>query len=469
MSNIRDILLRISSHADLDTKGSDLANTEMDANIIAIYEALAEIIAPRGYNTWAFGTNYNNNEYSVFENQLYRSIQDSNQGNSPDASPLFWEFVDITEIMDALRLVVIRRLELQTKRNSQTLIPGTKYFIADLEEPMILEAITIDAFAIGGVLAARNPDHQGVGNYAGVEDETSIAAGNLLGIWEAGLETASPPAEDGDIVIWDNYHYQVTNDAAFNGSSPALNGSAYTQLPKTAANVGYIKEYDEIHIKATTNLLDTLFTDANLLAGTIAFRKDKRMNQIHNPSGWAWGNNKVLNNIVAQGATITNNNFIGEMTGVHFFSGLSTEFDNTDDNTYTNIRFDENGAGGFIKKTFTFTDFSIAATSNTINSIPLPKGYIITQRTRKIITAFSGGGAGSAELQTGLSGGTLDAQGSPDNISVFTGAAVVANAPVFQDNSDANQQITETLTSDVNLNTLVAGQVDIYYKLQKVY
>lgn len=62
----------------------------------------------------------------------------------------------------------------------------------------------------------------------------------------ADVVTYVQPLENGDVVIYNALHYQVTAAATFDGTDPATNSAAYTLLPKATADMGYILEVDEI-------------------------------------------------------------------------------------------------------------------------------------------------------------------------------------------------------------------------------
>ena len=53
-----------------------------------------------------------------------------------------------------------------------------------------------------------------------------------------------PDIQQGDVVIWNLLHWQLTDISLLNGTDPATNTAAYTLLAKTAANVGYITAWD---------------------------------------------------------------------------------------------------------------------------------------------------------------------------------------------------------------------------------
>jgi len=97
--------------------------------------------------------------------------------------------------------------------------------------------------ALGGFGQFLNADWQNVGVYTGVFALTGVAFTANIGQWYAGIEGT---AIDGDVVIWNCLHYQVTDAAAFAGTDPAATPLAYTLLPKATANMGYITEVDQI-------------------------------------------------------------------------------------------------------------------------------------------------------------------------------------------------------------------------------
>jgi len=127
------------------------------------------------------------------------------------------------------------------------------------------------------------PDYQMVGDYSGVAVVTGIGPGFQRGVWYAGAESGW---STGDIVIWNGYHYQILNSALLAGTDP---GSAvlgiFQQLPRTAANVGYIVEADFIRYDFTND--------------TAVYRVDKRNNEVYfNLNSFQWGNDTVFKNEV---------------------------------------------------------------------------------------------------------------------------------------------------------------------------
>lgn len=106
--------------------------------------------------------------------------------------------------------------------------------------------------ALGGFGQFLNADWQNVGDYTGVFALTGVAFTANIGQWYVGLEAT---AVDGDVVIYNCLHYQVIDAAAFAGTAPDVTPAAYTLLPKATANMGYIKEVDEIEFEFVSDWL----------------------------------------------------------------------------------------------------------------------------------------------------------------------------------------------------------------------
>lgn len=159
--------------------------------------------------------------------------------------------------------------------------------------------------------AFLNPDFQDAGNYSGVVGLTGVAKATNRGVWfsaETGFVL-------GDITFWNGLHYQLTNAAAKNGTNPATNVAAYTLLPKTTANMGYIAESD--------------FIEYDLANDWIQRRIDKRGNDISmtkeadtdwmtagqsSTAYFQWGRNECYGNI-AKNALIHAYNAVGYHRG----------------------------------------------------------------------------------------------------------------------------------------------------------
>lgn len=174
---------------------------------------------------------------------------------------------------------------------------------------MVLFCTSSNEIGLGGKGTFLNADWQAVGDYTGVVGVTGIAFGTQLFQWYAGIEAT---AVNGDVVIWDCLHYQVTDDAAFAGTDPAATPLAYTLLPKATANVGYVQEVDEIEFDFPNDWLQ--------------YRADKRGNRLlytsFDEAGFGftalnlfqWGNDAWIYNVVF-GGWIDQLNFAGTIDG----------------------------------------------------------------------------------------------------------------------------------------------------------
>ena len=89
---LKDLILRIRSRSPLTTKGTNLANTEADDDLLIFYDALKIILDPTKYPTWDNADTYNTGEFTEYNGILYESQTDGNTGNIPDeiTSPQLW-------------------------------------------------------------------------------------------------------------------------------------------------------------------------------------------------------------------------------------------------------------------------------------------------------------------------------------------------------------------------------------------
>lgn len=135
-------------------------------------------------------------------------------------------------------------------------------------------------------------------------------------------------------------------------------------------------------------------------------------------------------------------------------------------------KFTEGLATEFVKYTLSYTDFSVAAANNTINLMLIPpKGYYI-QGIIKPTASFEGGGATYVNITVGsptvgasglISGGDILA--APADTAFYQGGGGNGTPELLRLFSfGASEQVTVGLDSDVNLDTLTQGAVDIYLK-----
>lgn len=206
--------------------------------------------------------------------------------------------------------------------NKQTAIPtdlGIRIFVENKNKFALR--------ASGGFL---NPDYQNIGNYSGVagyigvfnsneDDLGSLNLGDIIfnsfinkyvisnginwetdvnaGVWTLEKEQDVIAAEsNGRIFIRNGLHYQVIAWNEINFVGPENNTDAYQLLPKSAPNVGYIEEWDDVEYDFDNNWIQS--------------RKDKRGNEVKvdlntygsmntNPfTAFQWGNNGITANSI---------------------------------------------------------------------------------------------------------------------------------------------------------------------------
>lgn len=171
---------------------------------------------------------------------------------------------------------------------------GLSYKITDRADlGIFLTGVKDNSFSLHAEGGFLNPDFQDEGNYSGVITITGIAKATNRGVWYADGESVY---EDGDIVFWNGLHYQMTDMGAVDNTDPETNTDAYTVLPKSAENVGYIEEWD--------------FVNYDINNDRLLLRCDRRQNKIEDTflgggiSLFQFGNNNVLFNTVSNNSLI---------------------------------------------------------------------------------------------------------------------------------------------------------------------
>ncbi len=236
--------------------------------------------------------------------------------------------------------------------SDERLIEGVIYHVTDLAGTDCggyLTALSEDTLSLHGEGCFLNPDFQSVGDYSGVFGLTGIAYTANQGVWYATLELT---LVDGDVVIWDGKHYQVTDIATSNGSSPSSGlNTSYTELPKSSDGMGYVAEQ--------------CFIEFDWDANTLQARNDTRNNVVRNGiSDFQFGNDQVNNNIVDSSGSVNIINQRGtfEANSVINYGNLTLT------NSYT-----ENFAGNTVSGNGTSVVFS--------SNQPLNNCYISTGNT----------------------------------------------------------------------------------------
>src|SRR3990172_7581026 len=102
--SIREILMRLTSHGDLTTKGSDLANTEVDNNFIIIYETIKSIYTGTGVPAYGASITYSQDDIVIESDIVYLSLQNANTGNTPGVggSETFWGLCSVGDMLKIL-------------------------------------------------------------------------------------------------------------------------------------------------------------------------------------------------------------------------------------------------------------------------------------------------------------------------------------------------------------------------------
>lgn len=130
-----------------------------------------------------------------------------------------------------------------------------------------------------------------IGDYSISDFLTKIFIDNKFGV-TADIVSLSVNLQysEGDIVIWNGAHYQLTSAADVDGNAPDSNTDAYTLLEKTAGNVGYITSFDVSGYDFANNVI----IQRSDVLGNIAYGSGVENMQ--------WGRDSVSNNIIYGGA-----------------------------------------------------------------------------------------------------------------------------------------------------------------------
>jgi hypothetical protein len=261
-------------------------------------------------------------------------------------------------------LIEITYAEAVTMAAGSEFIPGHHYKITDRADlGLILFADSENQLSLEGEGIFLNPDFDGNGDYSGVEDITGVPVGEPLGVWYTLDESGYA---DGDIVFWNGLHYQLVNSTAVDGSDPSTNTAAYTLLPKTASNVGYIKETDFIMFRFSGD--------------QIIYRADKRFNEIYvNIENFQWGNNEARGvkdyygsiSCINQRGTISKV-FNSSSGGINFTNKHSGSLVSSDFNNQSQVTFDGTGAheGLSFSQDYTITiSGSLSYSDNKISTV----------------------------------------------------------------------------------------------------
>lgn len=95
---LTDILLRITSHAPLTAKGSELTYPELDNNFIVLFDFLAGLSSAANLSPYNAGTVYSNTPptYVSYSGNIYQFISGTpTSGVTPGTNPAIWQQVTI--------------------------------------------------------------------------------------------------------------------------------------------------------------------------------------------------------------------------------------------------------------------------------------------------------------------------------------------------------------------------------------
>jgi len=281
--------------------------------------------------------------------------------------------------------------------------------------------------ALGGFGQFLNADWQNVGVYTGVFALTGVAFTANIGQWYAGIEGT---AIDGDVVIWNCLHYQVTDAAAFAGTDPAATPLAYTLLPKATANMGYITEVDQIEF---------VFVD-----DWLQYRADKQ------------GNTYRFTETMATAFSII-------ITGIDYFQwGRDSSYANNSDNGFINVL---NSVAVIFRNQLSPAS-QIVSNEQTIVASN-------TMMTSGQISGNTGDGAidGNTVGSDSIINNNVFGSGSTISLNTLLSKGKIENKtldPVIQvihNIIGTEYTFTETLSTDVDHTTTVSGQSNDFREL----
>lgn len=151
----------------------------------------------------------------------------------------------------SVEIIDITYADMETAIGDSTLTPGQLYRITDAagtDLGFICQAIRENEITVNGTGGYLNADFQGVGDYG----NTPETFGTQRGIWAAGNEGGY---SQGDVVIWNLLHYQLTDSGAIDGTDPETNTAAYTLLDKATYPETYITAWDTSEFDFANNWL----------------------------------------------------------------------------------------------------------------------------------------------------------------------------------------------------------------------
>jgi hypothetical protein len=137
---------------------------------------------------------------------------------------------------------------LQTLIAGELLKTGSPVLVTDrCHLGMVLDTVSSSSVSLEGSGGFLNADWDGTGDYS----DTPLLFTVQQGVWTTVLD---PTLLDGDVVIWDNTHYQVTDETLVNGTDPSVNAAAFTGLARSST-MGYKVAWDAIEYDVASDWL----------------------------------------------------------------------------------------------------------------------------------------------------------------------------------------------------------------------
>lgn len=143
----------------------------------------------------------------------------------------------------------------------------------------------------------------------------------------------SPQIVQGDVVIWNLLHYQLTDDAALNGDNPESNTDAYTLLDKATYPETYVTAWD--------------VSEYNFSGDEIVYRQDELDNLVRGAtgvSGFQWGRNECSGNNIQSPGTFDIKNLVAAFATNTTYAGANVSEISTGSDTTIENNILENGA-----------------------------------------------------------------------------------------------------------------------------
>jgi len=244
----------------------------------------------------------------------------------------------------------------------------------------------------------------------------------------------SPTIVQGDVVIWNLLHWQLTDAALLDGTNPETNTAAYTILAKG--------DYPETYVVAW-DIAEFDFPNNNLV-----LRSDTNGNYIkYGISTFSFGNPNFLSNR-SYGGSFYLQNFLGSVTGIVIEDTGVIGCDHSDDESYfTNINIGTNASVSTInlfgESGITTCDLSAAAS---INNITCGRGTVIENNI--------------IENGASLTGITTGANCSISRNKIGQGATLGVNTTM----GDGAQITDNSLESAANMvSNTFADSVTVFY------